>query len=1841
MERTPQMTSSFDKKEASGPPFGKHGIESSLHADSHSQSQPSVTEISLMNTVSKSFDDSLRNAGFQRGGGLYSSIPTFRRDASSTWEESDEDVWREKNQRDDPVGDVITNMLNEGKVPYFGYSKSLIKSSVEPATYGFKLSPLFSARNYRAMRTLILATWNNGISASLFGEQGNMDHESQSMRFLLESFAVCYIAIYSVNDIVLRSLSEFTFFTVLGTVGALLFELEEVKYASLSLISSATSYLPVQLVHKCNAVARGITNILERELLWGYRFEGRILFWSDEERLIKFRRKHRRLMATNNERRQNRKDRKKSRKERKRREKRGEPFSILEIEMMEKEIQTKEQLEDASKQLTLKPPTFFSDKVDVQLISDISLRTDATKLHLQSLQYCHKMIVIDSQDQASVKPVEIMATLNDNRISAISHRSTISPREAIEVVDPFPDVGSDINLDNHFQPDDALSTNTSVTSYSVNYDDQSDYSSGEEDDMDSLGSYASESTTRSMPWMVVGAKIGHKILTARKLRRVIANPDAAQKLIPDEAKKLIDDLNNDISPESCPSPEKANSWEGPEADTRGVMSPRKPGLPQSNSMDLPEMKPPVHGMWTSAGSAAKAPNSYGAVTLGASPPRGQLEKLSHVENQRHANSSFASPSRRPLNGLRAPPPSPAVEYQGNSHLVSQQGEDALGYATPPQLTKKMTISTPNNKEAEVTPRHCNSTTTRKLFSVSETEEPPVPVTRLAPIDKGVKVVIPMFPPNNQTNASIASGSTFFQMGTVVSSRRIYIPPNGKQTRKRKTNCLSIKVVLDKALLRGSKFVEANLRIMDEWNYIPRHSKFPIGSCVATQFGIGVLVGWRVEDDMHIIRLWKRSGQGSGLSYLRRDSVHSSVEAAIGFDVQTTYGAGKVVAYVRGGKKNTTGKYFVRLNGRNKSRVMEFSRCQILSCQGATFTPVTEHIRAAALYRLEVLHYKAKLREKMLNGPSKGIRAKGMWRNFSEYVDLFANSFSKAIAEDPDFDSEVDKFFSHIISLLDGKKDSDVKTPSTDSETCSEDMVLSQSTPEQENVANKDVLGWNINDMFGCFFVGSETSAQNSCDNQDVLLQAQAFEEAHDSAEILIRVLLRTIMVAKTSVPDRPKLHIALAMIHEALLFVRQILHVQKKHTSKSLIEAWFRALNELSDTFGPVKQRMAALGVQIAKKFRKHGSIAKRRLLRFVDIVLGDTQLLHSLELGDWKKALSRIEHAIVMADITDAATCEQLHKGAVMLYKNLAPTKKDRKSKAAAARNGQKMVNFAKIMKVIASPGRSFMRLLARDEALSLFDRILVRVFEKDPHCSSVINIYAFNFDSIRHLRTLNNMSIAGKLWETVLDAIDEELTFATSEIPDQTKYFIEPIVKLFSLGVSQFHSIQSGGSTADWLEFLMEDDSVEIIQELDYKLIDSLEALCNDIKQVVQVLPYIKTIDDDILNLMDEFNFDIFLKDISDIITDPEQTMAFITDRSAILVERFLDYLPRMSIPIERRELQDGWVLTCRSKDGGDLRLSDLSVLRENLLLSVLGGENVFHPSSGKEFIGSPGKKSPVTVDSDLTDDEEEEESVIDDIREMILSSQAHGSWIAGVGDLKEPHHYKGLPRQLTGLPMSDKLKSQIDLWQTSSITDFELLETAIREVSYQIQLQKEREEKGIELPQQSNPSTKCFNPKLDPTVLFLDIKNLTLLLEEFGFRVEKGEPLTVFDPVFEGSGSITVKNVSITLKVEVKKERVFRRGIETPRPVLQLAKFEVELEKVQLEFKETGADWILNAVLKGFSGQITEIVKDNLKEQIVKQVHILLEQVNGFIDTNPDLLMNALGITMNDLDESIVCV
>lgn len=92
------------------------------------------------------------------------------------------------------------------------------------------------------------------------------------------------------------------------------------------------------------------------------------------------------------------------------------------------------------------------------------------------------------------------------------------------------------------------------------------------------------------------------------------------------------------------------------------------------------------------------------------------------------------------------------------------------------------------------------------------------------------------------------------------------------------------------------------------------------------------------------------------------------------------------------------------------------------------------------------------------------------------------------------------------------------------------------------------------------------------------------------------------------------------------------------------------------------------------------------------------------------------------------------------------------------------------------------------------------------------------------------------------VADATNDELVFAVSRLPEQTKEYIRPVSKLFSLGVARFHEIhQSDASVSlDWLDFLKEDEAIAIVQELDKALLHFLKRFCKDVKEMMYVLPY-----------------------------------------------------------------------------------------------------------------------------------------------------------------------------------------------------------------------------------------------------------------------------------------------------------------------------------------------------------------------------------------------------------------
>ncbi|KAL3918254.1 MAG: hypothetical protein SGILL_004325, partial [Bacillariaceae sp.] len=393
---------------------------------------------------------------------------------------------------------------------------------------------------------------------------------------------------------------------------------------------------------------------------------------------------------------------------------------------------------------------------------------------------------------------------------------------------------------------------------------------------------------------------------------------------------------------------------------------------------------------------------------------------------------------------------------------------------------------------------------------------------------------------------------------------------------------------------------------------------------------------------------------------------------------------------------------------------------------------------------------------------------------------------------------------------------------------------------------------------------------------------------------------------------------------------------------------------------------------------------------------------------------------------------------------------------------------------------------------------------------------------------------------------------------------------------------------------------------------------------------------IDDDILNLVDEINIDEFIKEASVALEDEALLRDFIKEKAKIAIERFLDYIPKMSIPVEKRDLPDGWTITCRASDGGHLTLNDLVIktvvaaaacdLHAHSLYpfcsTVMGGDTIFFPMLTEDSelgpaavtISSPVRPKPVHVDV-------EEKSVLDDIREIIVNAQRFGCWQVGVGGVN--HLPAGLhtTSPLHGLPVSSVLSCAIDLWRNLEIDDDELLEIAIRDVSYQIQLQKQREdeeddpttkevkeegalessleytkwpiEAGLDFHDTKEPRRPRFNPRVDPTVLFLEVKKLTFNLENFLFRIEKHESKrTIFDPVFEGSGSLLVRNVSVRLRVECLKDYVFRDGRDVAVPILQLCELDVSMEKVQLRVQDTGADWLLNKIVDGFGDKFTEI-------------------------------------------------
>ena len=334
------------------------------------------------------------------------------------------------------------------------------------------------------------------------------------------------------------------------------------------------------------------------------------------------------------------------------------------------------------------------------------------------------------------------------------------------------------------------------------------------------------------------------------------------------------------------------------------------------------------------------------------------------------------------------------------------------------------------------------------------------------------------------------------------------------------------------------------------------------------------------------------------------------------------------------------------------------------------------------------------------------------------------------------------------------------------------------------------------------------------------------------------------------------------------------------------------------------------------------------------------------------------------------------------------------------------------------------------------------------------------------------------------------------------------------------------------------------------------------------------------------------------------------------------------------------------------------------------VLGGDTIFFPKLKTDEDGdcistvSAGSSTAFSIPprDAISPYVTEASSVLDLIRDMFLQAQRQGCWKVGVGGVESPPTDRNVASVMQGLCVTRVFDCAIELWRNLEIDDDELLEIAIKDVSYQIQLQHEGKNDGENKEYQeecpptsvitqtkldiygdrSEPPTHRYNPRIDPTVLFLEIKKLTFQLDKFFFRIEKHESMrTIFDPAFEGHGNLLVRNVSIKIRVECVKQVIQKMGLDVLVPMLHLRELDVQLERVKLKVNDTGADWLLNKVVKGFEEKITQILSMNLIDQVKEQLDHTLESLNGYFEVNPDVLLGILGITMEDLEVKEVWV
>jgi hypothetical protein len=444
-----------------------------------------------------------------------------------------------------------------------------------------------------------------------------------------------------------------------------------------------------------------------------------------------------------------------------------------------------------------------------------------------------------------------------------------------------------------------------------------------------------------LDWLDVGARIGLKVLHSEHIQRAMASQETKDRIFGSiDASLLNKKMNNDWNNHQDSSFNDNNASQSSSAEKT---------TPQRRFADrtIPSSEPrlhmskPMHSLWTSPSAAAAAtmsPPSFNdddqlflandssfspikfTQTFPASPCKTSSSSLRHtwspvpgIRQRQKYNWDVSSPCRRrnsepSVHAFRDDDAFTALSLGSRRSASSTEIRTPLETnpttSTTPPEPPPMGTSRPQRSCYSVSPVP-NSRKRRSAYASQTTESfhavrssGKVALFRRAPLLPGVKVALPIYPV--QPGQHRPSKTTAYQMSTVKESRRIFVGEEEEDEWRMETNCLSVTVLLDKCFLRNGMFAELTFRVMDDWGprYMPRHSKVPIGSCIATSFGVGILVGWRVEDDCHVVRsLWQNRGPGTAHAYLNRNAIHRTIEAAMGFRVQTMFGWGIVRACI--------------------------------------------------------------------------------------------------------------------------------------------------------------------------------------------------------------------------------------------------------------------------------------------------------------------------------------------------------------------------------------------------------------------------------------------------------------------------------------------------------------------------------------------------------------------------------------------------------------------------------------------------------------------------------------------------------------------------------------------------------------------------------------------------------------------------------------------------------------------------------------------------------------------------------------------------------------------------------